>query len=249
LETSDIDCTDDFWKDGCTAEFCTRQDDATVQAGTIMSIPYIISATLSPFLGAFVDKYGCRAIIATIAPATLVAVHASLGYTTVSPIAPLVGQGLSYSAFAAVIWPSVPLVVSAELVGLAYGVITSIQNGGLASFPLIIATIYSLGGDKYIPNVELFFVITAVLGVLVGIYLNFIDCMYLDNMLNKARATEEEETNGGDEDDDFRVVAGGGHSERRRSTNSKRSTSGNSDESERFFKERKSNEFKATAHL
>lgn len=34
-----------------------------------------------------------------------------------TPVAPLVGQGLAYSGFAAVLWPSVPLVVEKRLIG------------------------------------------------------------------------------------------------------------------------------------
>ena len=194
LEPSDIDCTDDDWSDGCTKEFCSRQTDAQLQAGTIMSIPYIISACLSPILGGFVDKCGYRAIIATIAPAVLVAVHLLLGYTDISPVGPLVGQGLAYCGFAAVIWPSVALVVDPRLVGLAYGTAFSIQNIGLASFPLIIASIYSSSGNKYIPNVELFFAIVAGVGFLIGIYLNFYDYFFLDSILNKPSVDDKDRT-------------------------------------------------------
>lgn len=185
LTTDDIDCTDDVWKDTCTEEYCDRQTDAQLQAGTIMSIPYIISAVLSPILGGVVDRFGMRAVIATIAPCMLVIVHSFLGYTSVSPVGPLIGQGLAYAGFAAVIWPSVPLVVPQRLVGLAYGVAFSIQNAGLASFPLIIAAIYTANGDKYIPNVETFFVLVASFGVLVGLYLNFYDYYYIDSILNR----------------------------------------------------------------
>lgn len=184
LTTSDIDCTDDIWSNGCTSEYCSRQTDAQAQAGTIMSIPYIISACLSPLLGGFVDKFGMRAVIATIAPLMLVIVHLFLGFTTVSPVGPLVGQGLAYSGFAAVVWPSVAMVVDARLVGLAYGIVVSIQNMGLASFPLIIAAIYSNDGDKYIPNVEIFFVACGWLGVIIGLYLNFYDYNYINSVLN-----------------------------------------------------------------
>lgn len=184
LEASDIDCTEDDWADDCTKEYCDRQTDAQIQAGTIMSIPYIISACLSPLLGGFADRYGMRAIIATMAPAVLVLVHALLGYTTVSPEGPLVGQGLAYSGFAAVLWPSLPLVVEERLVGLAFGTAFSIQNIGLATIPLIVAAIYSSNGDKYIPKVEGFFVLCAAMGVLIGLYLNYYDYFYMDSILN-----------------------------------------------------------------
>ena len=50
-----------------------------------------------------------------------------------------------HSAFAAVLWPSVPFTVPEEKVGLAYGLTTAIQNGGLALFPVLAAAIYKVG--------------------------------------------------------------------------------------------------------
>lgn len=186
FSASDIDCTEGEWSDSdsCTYIYCKRQTDAEAQAGTIMSIPYIISACLSPILGGFVDRFGMRAIIATIAPLVLVIVHLFLGFTSVSPVGPLVGQGLAYSGFAAVLWPSIAMVVDEHLVGLAYGIVVSVQNMGLASFPLIIAAIYQSNGDQYIPAVEVFFVVCAWLGVVIGLYLNWYDYHYLKSLLN-----------------------------------------------------------------
>ena len=190
LTSGDIDCTSDSWSNGCTSEYCKRQTDAQAEAGTIMSIPYIISACLSPILGGFVDRFGMRAVIATIAPLMLVIVHLFLGFTSVSPVGPLVGQGLAYSGFAAVLWPSIAMVVDQRLVGLAYGIVVSIQNMGLAAFPLIIAAIYTDNGDKYIPNVEVFFVVLAWIGVIIGLYLNFYDYNYINSILNVPRKPE-----------------------------------------------------------
>ena len=165
----------DSWKNGCGKVYCDRQSDAEEKVGVIMSIPYIISACLSPFLGAFVDKFGYRAIIATVAPAALILVHSLMGFTDVSPVGPLVGQGLAYSMFAAVLWPSIPLVMEQRFIGLAYGITTALQNFGLAVFPLIIASIYTESGEEYIPKAEEFFVGLACLGFLVGLYLNYYD--------------------------------------------------------------------------
>lgn len=126
LTLSDIDCTasDGGASEGsCFYDYCQGQSAAIAQASTVMSIPYIISASLSPFLGGFADRFGKRAIIATIAPAALIVVHSLLGLATqISPVGPLVGQGLAYAAFAAVLWPSVPLVVEQRFIGLGYGV-------------------------------------------------------------------------------------------------------------------------------
>jgi MFS family permease len=128
-----------------------------------------------------------RAIIATLAPGTLILVHALMGFTDVSAVGPMVGQGLAYAGFAAVLWPAVPLVVEKKLIGLAYGVMTSIQNFGLAVFPLIIAAIYSDSNDEYIPNVEIFFIALACLGTAVGFYLNYYD-IHNHNVFNAPRS-------------------------------------------------------------
>ena len=205
LKSSDIDCTADEWTDkgSCGYYYCDRQETATLQATTIMSIPYIISACMSPILGKVVDTIGRRAIIATMAPVLLIAVHGSLALSDISPIAPLVGQGLAYAGFAAVLWPSVPLVVEKRLTGLAYGVCTSIQNIGLATFPLIVASIYQVD-DEYIPNVEFFFMSLACLGTCVGLYLNYYDATH-DNIFNRTSVPEDE----------FDAISGGRDSEYR----------------------------------
>ncbi len=157
LSDSDIDCTDDFWKDGCTKVYCDRLTDGEAEAAVIMSIPYIISAALSPPVGYMVDLFGYRAVIATLAPAVLVIVHLFLGLSNCSPIGPLVGQGLAYTGFVSVLWPAVPLVVEERLTGLAFGIVTSMQNLACAVIPLVVASIYSDSNDKYIPQVTMYY--------------------------------------------------------------------------------------------
>jgi MFS family permease len=65
--------------------------------------------------------------------------------------------------------------VEERMTGTAFGVITSIQNIGLALFPLLIAAIYNRSGRQYIPYVELFFVACATAGTICGIFLNILD--------------------------------------------------------------------------
>jgi hypothetical protein len=69
----------------------------------------------------------------------------------------------------------VTLTVEKRLTGTAFGVITSIQNIGLALFPLLIAAIYNQSGRQYIPHVELFFVACATAGTVCSIFLNILD--------------------------------------------------------------------------
>ena len=37
-------------------------------------------------------------------------------------------QGLAYTGYASVLWPAVPLVVEERMVGLAFGIVTSMLN-------------------------------------------------------------------------------------------------------------------------
>ena len=157
-----------------------------------MSIPYLISALSSPPLGHLVDKIGRRAQLQLLSSCLLFLVHLTLATSTSSPILPLVGQGIAYSLYAAVLWPSVPLTVEKKYTGTAFGVITSIQNIGLALFPLMIAGIYNASGGRYIPNVEFFFMGCAAAGIVVGIYMNRLDKKY-EGKMNKASTDIEEE--------------------------------------------------------
>ncbi len=63
---------------------------------------------------------------------------------TISPTVLFPSLPPSFSAFAAVLWPSVPFTVPEDRVGVAYGLTTAIQNGGLALFPLLAAAIYKV---------------------------------------------------------------------------------------------------------
>lgn len=187
---SDVDCTAVEWytasgsPPGCAQEYCSRQIDALKNAAWVMSIPYTISGIVSPFIGLFIDRYGMRAIIASIAAGLVVVVHLLLGYTNVSPVGPLVGQGLAYTGFAAVLWPAVPLVIQPRLTGLGFGILTSALNAGCAVLPIIVAQVYNVSGSRYIPNVELMFAMLGVLALALGLYLNYFDYFH-GNVLNR----------------------------------------------------------------
>mmetsp|Transcript_13297 Transcript_13297/g.21624 ORF Transcript_13297/g.21624 Transcript_13297/m.21624 type:complete len:687 (+) Transcript_13297:1-2061(+) len=192
LTSTNVDCGDSFWMDACTSDYCQKQNAATEHAGKVMSIPYLISAMSSPPLGHLVDRIGRRAQIAIFSSSLLFVVHLTLALAASSPIGPMIGQGIAYSLYAAVLWPSVPLTVPKQYTGTAFGVITSIQNIGLALFPLVIAGIYNASGGRYIPHVEFFFMACAAAGVVVGFFMNRLDGRY-GNKLNSVTSTEEEE--------------------------------------------------------
>ena len=69
LDPATVDCTNPT---DCVTAYCDDLDAGITKANQVMSIPYIISACLSPFLGGFVDRFGMRSVIATAAPAALI---------------------------------------------------------------------------------------------------------------------------------------------------------------------------------
>lgn len=143
-------------------------------AGRIQSIPFLISACASPFLGGIVDRLGYRVVLVTFAAAALCGSHLLMAFTTVNPAAPFAILGGAYSIYAAALWPSVAFVVKQHQLGTAYGLVTAVQNGGLAVVPLIVGVILDKTHKNYKYS-ELFFAIVAAVGVMIGFILMSVD--------------------------------------------------------------------------
>lgn len=170
-----VDCAEDFWSLDCLADYCEVLESSTESAARTMSIPYTLSACLSPLLGSMMDRVGRRAYFGLVAALLLGAVHTTLALTTIPPELPLLGQGLAYALYSSVLWPSVTLVVDKESTGTAFGVITAIQNIGLATVPIAVAGVYQHAGGHFLPSVELFFALCAGIGAFVGLLLIWLD--------------------------------------------------------------------------
>ncbi|RHY25826.1 hypothetical protein DYB32_008070, partial [Aphanomyces invadans] len=121
IDERSINCDSDAWKHGTySRDFCKHKSAAASAAATPMSVPYLMSAVLSPFMGFAVDRVGCRAFLALAAALTLVVVHLLLGLTDATYWLPLSLQGLAYCVFAAALWPSIPCTVPAEVHTTSY---------------------------------------------------------------------------------------------------------------------------------
>ena len=116
-------------------------------AGVYMAVPFFMSIFFVPCFGYLIDKLGKRSWLALISSISGFCVFVLFYF--VNPLIPLVLLGLTYSLFASVIWPSIAIVCKKEMAGLAFGLSTSLQNGGLALFPVIVAAILSSSGNNY----------------------------------------------------------------------------------------------------
>lgn len=95
---------------------------------------------------------------------------------------PLLLLGFSYAIYASALWPSVALVIEPEYHATAYGIVTSVQNLGLAVAPMIVGTLMPAANcptfDECVSHyvkVELLFIGVGGVGFLSGLLLNFVD--------------------------------------------------------------------------
>jgi len=119
------------------------------QAGAIIPIIYICPSAITPFFGTFVDKKGKRVLMILIASFIFLFSHFFIAFLPDAPkgtisydiIWGLVGVGIFYSIYAAVIWPCIALVVDEKLTGLGYGFTNSSQSLIMIFVPLILGHI------------------------------------------------------------------------------------------------------------
>jgi len=151
-------------------------------ADRVLAIPFFTSAISSPFLGGAVDRFGYRALLLMLAAMAITGVHAIIAFTMWTPFIPMILLGIAYSVYAAAIWPSVAYVVEEHQLGTAYGLITAVQNFGLAITPVLVGLIWDATNGYF--WVEIFFSCVAFIGVILGFALNVVDSSH-ENTLNK----------------------------------------------------------------
>ena len=144
-----------------------------LEADHLLAVPFTVSAVSSPFLGGLVDKFGRRAVLLTMSAALLTAAHVFLASHYFPPLVSLLMLGVSYSVYDAAVWPSVALVIRDDQLGTAFGVVTAIQNCGLALFPILVGYIHDVTHEYF--WVEMLFAGVSSVGVVIGIMINIED--------------------------------------------------------------------------
>lgn len=129
-------------------------------AASIFAVFPLLAVGITPILGKYVDHKGKAASMLVIGALLLIICHLTfafilplfkgnpVGGVTVAYLTILV-LGASFSLVPASLWPSVPKLVDAKIIGSAYALIFWIQNIGLWLFPLLIGKVL----DKTNPEI------------------------------------------------------------------------------------------------
>src|SRR5581483_5418084 len=107
-------------------------------AGRLVGMLTLFTMFGTPLFGLFADKIGKRALLMMFGSLLLIPVYLMMAYTDVPLYVPMAMMGVAFSLIPAVMWPSVAYIVDQSKLGTAYGLMTMIQNIGLAGFNLLV---------------------------------------------------------------------------------------------------------------
>ena len=114
--------------------------------GFLSSMLTLFAMIATPLFGLLVDRVGKRSLLMMFGSLLLVPVYLMMAYTGLSLYVPMAMMGVAFSLIPAVMWPSVAYIVDQRRLGTAYGLMTMIQNIGLAGFNLLVGWANDHGG-------------------------------------------------------------------------------------------------------
>jgi MFS family permease len=115
-------------------------------SGQLNSILILFAMICTPLFGLLVDRVGKRALFMMYGSLLMVPVYLMLVYGSLPLWVPMAMLGVAFSLIPAVMWPSVAYIVDEKRLGTAYGLMTMIQNIGLAFFNWLIGSVNTLAG-------------------------------------------------------------------------------------------------------
>lgn len=162
-------------------------------AESIFAVFPLLAVGITPILGNHVDYKGKGATMLVIGSLLLIACHLTfafilplfnghqVGGVIVAYLTILV-LGASFSLVPASLWPSVPKLVDAKVIGSAYALIFWIQNIGLWLFPLLIGKVLKATNEGITDATQLDYTVPLVMlaclgaaALLIAIYLKVVD--------------------------------------------------------------------------
>lgn len=134
-------------------------------AETVFAVFPLLAVGITPILGNYVDHKGKAASMLVLGSVLLIVCHltfafilptfkeSALGGIIIAYLTILV-LGASFSLVPASLWPSVPKLVDAKIIGSAYALIFWIQNIGLWLFPLLIGKVLDKTNPQLVSDLK-----------------------------------------------------------------------------------------------
>jgi hypothetical protein len=134
-------------------------------AETVFAVFPLLAVGITPILGNYVDHKGKAASMLVLGSLLLIACHLTfafilplfqgnaVGGVVVAYLTILV-LGASFSLVPASLWPSVPKLVDAKIIGSAYALIFWIQNIGLWLFPMLIGKVLDKTNPQLVEDLK-----------------------------------------------------------------------------------------------
>ncbi len=162
-------------------------------AESIFAVFPLLAVLITPILGSYLDHHGKAVSMLVLGSLLLIGCHLTFAFILplfkesavggiIIAYATILVLGASFSLVPASLWPSVPKLVDAKVIGSAYALIFWIQNIGLWLFPLLIGKVLDKTNPAGVSATELDYtaplVMLASLGVaalILGLVLKVVD--------------------------------------------------------------------------
>ena len=136
-------------------------------ASAIFAVFPLLAVLITPILGGYVDHKGKAASMLVLGSLLLIGCHLTFAFIlpafkeyavggVIIAYLTILVLGASFSLVPASLWPSVPKLVDAKIIGSAYALIFWIQNIGLWLFPLLIGKVLDLTNPELVSRVSTF---------------------------------------------------------------------------------------------
>ena len=134
-------------------------------ASAVFAVFPLLAVAITPKLGKYVDYKGKAASMLVFGSLLLIACHLTFAFILplfkgsavggfVMAYATILVLGASFSLVPAALWPSVPKLVDAKIIGSAYALIFWIQNIGLWLFPMLIGKVLDGTNPEIVAGLE-----------------------------------------------------------------------------------------------
>ena len=100
-------------------------------ASLLVGMEPLFSLIGMPIFGILADRYAHRSLLMMFGSLLIVPVFPMLSYTSIPPVIPMAMMGVAFALVPAIMWPALVYVVEEAKLGLANGMLDSVQQLGL----------------------------------------------------------------------------------------------------------------------